>query len=178
MSGRDIERERAPQQQPAEQIHVIAEGIEPREGGRARAQHQRDDVDRDALHHRHGEQEHHGRAVHREQLVEPRRADHVVVRPRELQPHQQRQHAAEREEDQRGDDVAAADLLVVDGREPADESRRPAPGALEPSGELRAFELGPVARDILALFGEPLFVLLRGRIGQLRARFGHLSVSR
>ena len=42
----DVEHERDPQQQPAEQVHAVAEGVEPREGGRARADHQRDEIDR------------------------------------------------------------------------------------------------------------------------------------
>ena len=174
MSGPDVEHERDPQQQPAEQVHVIAEGIEAREGGRARAEHQRDDVDRDAFHHRHGEQEHHRRAVHGEQLVVALRADQVAVGPRQLQRAWQREHAAEREEDQRGDDVAAADLLVVDGREPADDPGRAAPGALEPRLELRALELRAVARDLLALAGEPLVF----RSDRARARsFERLEIS-
>ena len=72
--------------------------------------------------------------------------DHIVVGEHQLQAHVQRQQPAERQEDQRGDDVAAADLLVIDGAEPADEAPRPRPSRLEPVRQLGPGEVGPVAQ--------------------------------
>ena len=54
-----------------------------------------------------------------------------VVGPRQLQAHQRREHAAEQEEGERGDEIAPADRLVIDVREPADEPARIRPRALE-----------------------------------------------
>ena len=47
------------------------------------------------LHHRHGEQEHHRRAVHREQLVVEVGADQAVLRAAQLQAHQHGEQPAE-----------------------------------------------------------------------------------
>ena len=51
------------EKQPADQVHPVAEGVQPREGDVARPEHQRHEIDAHALHHRHGEQEHHRGAV-------------------------------------------------------------------------------------------------------------------
>ena len=64
-----VDEEGDPQHHAAEQIDPVAEGVEARKGDGARAEHQRHQIDADGLHHRHGEQEHHGRAVHGEKLV-------------------------------------------------------------------------------------------------------------
>ena len=58
--------------------------------------------------------------------------------PRELQPHQQREHAAQRQEDEGGRDVAPADALVVHRGEHAPQRRRRSPDTLElPVQDLR-----------------------------------------
>ena len=84
-------------------------------------------IDRHRLHHRHGEQEHHVRAVHGEDLVVEVGPDARRLSGRaSCRRIEHRQHAAQREEDEGGGDVAAADDLVVDGGERAEKpARRP-----------------------------------------------------
>jgi hypothetical protein len=77
--GADVHQEGDPEENAAEQVNPVAEGIEPRERDVARAHHQRNQVDRHCLHHRHGEEEHHRRAVHREDLVVAIRADQPAL---------------------------------------------------------------------------------------------------
>ena len=78
-------------------------------------------------------------AVHREDLVVEVGRQHAALRARQLQPHQHREHAAERQENEGGDDVAPADDLVVDrGRRAPDPTRR-TPG-------LRPGSVGPAPR--------------------------------
>ena len=74
-SGAGVGKEAAEQQQAADEVEPVGAGGHARERGVARADHQRHEVEREALHHRHGEQEHHRRAVHREQLVVEVRAE-------------------------------------------------------------------------------------------------------
>src|SRR5206468_11421832 len=66
----------------------------------------------------HDREEHHRRAVHREERVIHLRADDVLPRTGELQPDHERLEAAEQEEDERGDAVEDADPLVIDGGQP------------------------------------------------------------
>ena len=54
---------------PGDQVDVVAEVHQPRERDVPRADHQRDEVEAHPLHDRHGEEEHHRRAVRREELV-------------------------------------------------------------------------------------------------------------
>ena len=75
----------------------------------ARADHQRHEVRGDRLHHRHGEEEHHRRAVHREELVVEVRADETLVRPRELRAHREREQSREQEEHEGRHDEAPRD---------------------------------------------------------------------
>jgi hypothetical protein len=58
----------------AEQEAPVAVGAEPRERQVARAEHLREQQDGERLDDRHGEQEHHRRAVHGEELVVELRA--------------------------------------------------------------------------------------------------------
>jgi hypothetical protein len=60
------------------------------------------------------------------------------------------------------------DFLVVDRRQPADDAARPVPRAVEPRVELSAGEVRPVARDMFALFGQPLVVFFLLSMGHLR----------
>ena len=77
-----------------------------------------------------------------ENLVVEIGADQMRFRARELQAHDARRAAAERQEDEGGDDVAPADHLVIDGREPADDAAPPAPGVGEPIVQLGVVETG------------------------------------
>jgi hypothetical protein len=61
------------------------------------------------------EQQQHDRAVHGEQLVVLLVRDQVLAGAGELGTHDQRQHAAEEEEREGGDQVQVADHLVVGG---------------------------------------------------------------
>jgi hypothetical protein len=134
----DVGQERRPEQHAADQVRVVAVRVEAREGDVARAEHERHEVEPERLHHRYGEQEHHRRAVHGEDLIVEVGTEQLALGERELQPHHQRQHAGQREEDERRHDVAARDPLVVDGAEHADDARRRAPRVLE----LREVDLG------------------------------------
>jgi hypothetical protein len=113
---------------------------------------------RHRLEHRHREQEHHHRAVQREQLVEGVRRDEVVVRHRQLRPHDQREHAREQHESERGQRVPHADPVVVDVG-PAEEPAR---------GRLPHF-----AQAILLGLADRGIVLVGGNV--LGALGGHLS---
>jgi hypothetical protein len=83
-------------------------------------------------HVRHGEQEHHGRAVQAEQLVVEVGVDEAVLGPGELNPHQQRKRSGEQEEHEGRENEAAADRLVIGGAEPADDAAGDGPASLEP----------------------------------------------
>ena len=83
-------------------------------GQLARTEHRRQEKDRHRLEDRHGEEEHHHRAVQREGLVVEIGRDQVVVGNSELRAHEQRQHAGEQHEGEGGRAVPEADLRVVD----------------------------------------------------------------
>ena len=106
------------EQQAAKGRDPEAEGIEPRKGHVARADHQRDKIVAKAEQNRHADKEHHRRAVHGEQLVEDLRRDEVIVGHGQLNAHQQRFDACDDQERQRIGDVHQPDLLVIDGRHP------------------------------------------------------------
>ena len=127
----DVERERRPQHEAAEEIDPVPEVVHAREGDVARADHERHEVDAERLHHRHREQEHHRAAVHREDLVVEVGADEAALRARELQSHERGEHAAEREEAECRHDVAQGHGLVARARQPSQEARRRRPDALE-----------------------------------------------
>ena len=121
--GRAAEHERRVDEDAAEQEHPVAEHVEPRERDVARADHQRQEVVAERGRERHAHEEHHGGAVHREELVVTRGREDRAVRLRELEADQQRLDAADEEEEHRGRAVHDRDLLVVDGREPAPRAR-------------------------------------------------------
>ena len=110
---------------PAEQEHPVRPGVQAREGDVARADHQRQQVVRQAGPHRDDDEEDHRRPVHGEELVVLLGREQRVLRRAELEPHQQRLDAAEQEEDGDGPEVQDPDLLVVGRRDP----RRPALGS-------------------------------------------------
>ena len=127
---RDAEEQGAEERQPADRVGPEGVGREARKRQVAGAEHAGQQVDGDRLDHRHGEQEHHHRAVHGEDLVVGLGAEQRAAGQRELRADEQRQHAGEDEEQQRGGDVEHADLRVVHRREDAPAFRR-LPGALQ-----------------------------------------------
>ena len=88
--------------------------------------------------------------MHGEELVVEVRPDELALRPRELQAHHRGKRAAEHKKDERGEEIAPADDLVVDGREPADQARGRAPGA----GKARV-ELGIAERGVAQVAAVP-----------------------
>ena len=106
-----------------------AEGVDAREGDVAGADLQRHEVVAERRRHRHGEEEHHRRGVHREHLVVEVGGEHRAVGPGELGADQQRLDAADEEEHDRRDAVHDPELLVVDREQP-----RPPAGGRRPGG--------------------------------------------
>ena len=106
------------EEQSAEGRHPEAEGVQTRKRHIARADHQGDQIVRESKHHRHGHEENHGRAVHREHPVEHLRRDEIVVRTNELDPHDGRFNSADHEKHQRIKDVQDAQPFVIDGGHP------------------------------------------------------------
>ena len=78
---------------PPSRKHQKPNAESRRERQIARAQHLRQEKDRDGLEHRHGEEEHHHRAVHGENLVVDIGGEKLVSGHGELHAHEQRQHA-------------------------------------------------------------------------------------
>jgi hypothetical protein len=70
--------------------------------------------------------------VHGHQLVEGARGQHRAVGLRELRADQQRLDPARAEEGERGEEVEERDPLVVDRRQPAEETWALLPDPLEP----------------------------------------------
>ncbi len=116
------------------------EHVEPRERDVAGADHQRNEVVAEGGCDRHTEQEHHRGAVHREELVVPRRAQDRPVRLCELQPDEQRLDATDAEEHQRERGVHDRDLLVVDRGDPAELAGRRARPLEEPDAPPRSLD--------------------------------------
>ncbi len=111
---RHVEKNTRQQNDSAEQVAEVAQRRQPREYQIAGAEHLRNQVDRQALHHRHGEEEHHHRAVHGEDLVVDVRLHQLVAGQGELGADQHRQQAADEEEHPAGNEEAQADAGVVD----------------------------------------------------------------
>ncbi len=106
------------QQEPAQRGHPEAEGIQPGERHVARADHQRHQIVRESEDHRHGHEEDHRRAVHREHAIEDLRRNKVVVRPDELHAHDGRFDAAQCQKDQGVHDIEDPEPLVIHRRNP------------------------------------------------------------
>ena len=115
--GDRVEQEAGEENQAAEQKHPVAERGQPRIGQIARAEHPRQQQRRQSFLKRHGEQIHHDRAVHREQAVVDFRAEKVVVGARQLNPHQEGEHAGDQKERKARHQKPHADQKVVDGRQ-------------------------------------------------------------
>ena len=112
---RQIEKQRAEEDEAADEIGPERIGAQPRKRQVARAEHLRQQHHAHGFDDRHGEQEHHHRAVHGEDLIVGLLAQEGVARHRELRAHQQRENAGEQEKQERGADVEIADDGVVDG---------------------------------------------------------------
>jgi hypothetical protein len=82
---------------------------------RKHQKHGGQEEDRHRLEDRHGEQEHHHRAVQGEDLIVHLRRQEVILRHGELSPDQQAQQTREQHEAKGGGAVPQADLCVVDG---------------------------------------------------------------
>jgi hypothetical protein len=122
-----IEQHHGEEHHTAEQVHVVAERIEPGKRDVALPQHERHQIDPHPLHDRHGEQKHHRGAVHREYLVVQIRTEKAVVGHRELDAHQRGEHAGQREERECRHQIAAANGAVVHHRQRAEDALRHAP---------------------------------------------------
>ncbi len=110
------------QEQPAQQEHPEAVGVQTRERHVARPDHQRDQVVEERRRHRHHEQEDHRDAVHREDLVVLIGVQQRVVGLGQLAADQQRLEPADDEEEERDEPVHQSDLLVVHRGEPTPEA--------------------------------------------------------
>jgi hypothetical protein len=119
------------QQDAAGQVHPVAEGVEAGERHVARADLQRRQVHGEPFEHRHGEEEHHRRAVHGEDLVVGLRRQERALRGGELDADEQTLDAADGEEHQGGPDEPHADLLVVHRAEEAGQAALGRPRQLE-----------------------------------------------
>ena len=105
-----------------EEVEPVREGVQARERHVGRADLQRHRDVGEAGEQRGREQQQHDRAVHREQLVVLLvRAEHVEAGREQLGAHDERQHAADAEVDERGDQVQVPDRLVVGGGDPLDQ---------------------------------------------------------
>jgi hypothetical protein len=133
---RGIEEQRAAQEDAADDEGPEPEGREPRKRQIASPLYLGQDEDGERLENRDREKEHHHGAVDREDLVVALGREEVVVRECELNPHQQRERAAEEEKHARRGRVPDAHVLVVHRRPVAPALRR-LPGLEQPIG-LRA----------------------------------------
>ena len=102
----------------AREPHPEREGVEPGEGDVAGTDLERDQIVREGGGQRHDEEEHHGDAVHREDLVVEIGTEEALVGEGQLGADQQRLDPADDEEEHGGDAVHDPDLLVVDGADP------------------------------------------------------------
>ena len=110
------------EQQAAKCRNPEAEGIEAREGHIARAQQQRPKVITEAGEHGQRIEEDHRHAVHGEELAVLLGSEQSLVGAGELRADEQSFDAADQQKEKRGENVALADFLVVDGGEPAEEA--------------------------------------------------------
>ncbi len=111
------------QEQPAEEEHPVAEGIEPRKRHVPGADLERDDVVEKRRRQRHQREEQHRGAVHGEQLVKRLGTHEVAVRLGELRSDHQGLEPTDQEEGERGPEVEQPDPFVIDRGEPALETR-------------------------------------------------------
>ncbi len=111
------------QEKAAREVNPVAERIQPRKRHVTAAEQERPEIVGEAGENRRRVQEDHCHPVRRKEVVVLFRRKQRTVRAGELHAHHERLDPAYREECERGDDVANADLLVIDARE---ESLQPA----------------------------------------------------
>ena len=114
------------------EIDPVGQRVQPRQRHVARAQQQRPEIIAEARQHRPGIKKDHGHAMHGEKLVILLRRQQMQVRPGQLQAEDQRLDPARDQEGEGGDDVANADFLVIDRRQPAIKARRGFPHRVQP----------------------------------------------
>ena len=107
------------QKNRTEQVYPIAEGVETGERHIPRADLQRDEQVEKCRAQWHDHEEDHGRAMHREQLVEHLRRYDASVREHQLEADDARLEATNEEPEQRGPQVQRGDAFMIDGRQPA-----------------------------------------------------------
>ena len=150
---RPADEEGSEERQAADGVGPEGVGVQARERQVPRAQHPGQEIDAHRLHDRHREQEHHHAAVHGEDLVVRVGAHQRVPRHRELRADDQREDAAEHEEQERGPEVEEPDARVVHVGERSPASRRLPHrlqrGAARPEGPReRIGTRSPEAREI------------------------------
>jgi len=121
--GADSEENRNRDEDSAEEINPVAEGVESRKGYVPRADLERNQKIEERCREGHDREEDHGRSVHSEELVVELGRHEVLIGSTELRADDECLHAPEREKEERGIEVQNANALVVYGAEPAPETR-------------------------------------------------------
>jgi hypothetical protein len=124
------------QKEPAEEVHVVPVGVKSGERHVPGANHERHQVQTHCGYYRHGKEEHHRHAVHREELIVGVWTQQVVLGPGELSSHYAGLQTSQEEEQHGGGDVSLSDRLVVDATQPVPEPWGLAPGGLQLATDL------------------------------------------
>ena len=140
-------------EEPRREIDPVGECVEAGKRHVPRAQNQGKQIVAEAREHWRGVEEDHRDAVHREQLVILLGRQQRLVGTRELDAQDERLETAGDEKDEGGDDVAEADLLVVDGRDPAEKSWLRRPNPLERPRDRRLVVRADDLRDAIVFGG-------------------------
>ena len=122
---RQAEEQAAEEGDAADEISPERVCAQPRKRQVPRGEHVGQQEYAHRLDRRHGEQEHHHRAVHREDLIVERVPDQGVLRHGQLRAHQQTQHAGQDEKEEGRPDVEKSDIGVVDDGQEVHAGRRP-----------------------------------------------------
>ena len=120
--GSETQCESGIEKNPGAEIEPIGERVEAGQRHVARAEQKRPEIIAEARKDRPGVKENHRHAVHGEKLIILLGTEQMLVRLCQLQAEDQRLDAASGEKAESGDDVADADLLMIDARKPAQES--------------------------------------------------------
>jgi hypothetical protein len=146
-SGGD--REARIKQDAREQEDPVREGIEPRKRHVAGPNDQRLQEHAEAGEHRKCVPQDHRDPVHAEQLVILFGREQMLFRAGKLQPDHERLDASRNQEYERRHDVADADLLVIDCRQPTVDAGLGLPNRLQPARHRRAVVLRHDVRHAL-----------------------------
>src|SRR5439155_21472730 len=111
------------EQRAAEQEDPEPEGVQSGKRQVARADHQGNEIVREAEDDRNSHEEDHGRAVDREETIEGVGRYERESGPGELKPDQERLDASDHEKDQARDDVHDPEPLVIYGHDPVVQDR-------------------------------------------------------